>query len=420
MRLVSTRVGAALAATAMSLTFSACGDDTVATMTDLATPDLSANTNHDLSTQDAADGSTPQTPGTAQLTLADLVGTFITPGAGGGETQIPFTHILFPQQSFPQFATADQYIDSDFSSTPGAVHGCLANRYDLTATPPVAPTPDENVGVVSYTGYNTFLLGADQNTAGTALNPPVPGSINCAWGGASLPYYGCIFGAGTSDAGTSVEGQDPKGVIFPPIPKAALGGACSLPGMTAVGNNCEQHPFIPTTTQLTESVQGGGSFGGSSKMVPGLGGLPAPVTIIKVNNAAPANAQDPLAGIVLDGSADVTITWSCDGSATAGSGCPTGITGATALVGVFSIASTAPRSQFGITPQYGSAQCVEQAGSATATVTLKKAAIMALMGNQTGGSALVAVAYLNANLGATMGHNVFFTAGAGNFALLNH
>src|SRR5262245_60591002 len=144
MRLALFRGGAALAAAAMSLTFAACGDDVAPGNTDLAAPDLSVS--HDLSNYDAtAIPDLQHGPGTAQLVLADLVGTFYA-----GAATVPRAHILFPQQSFPQFSSDPQYIDATFSATPGQVHGCLANRYDIAGG--VTPTPDEDVGAVTYTG----------------------------------------------------------------------------------------------------------------------------------------------------------------------------------------------------------------------------------------------------------------------------
>jgi hypothetical protein len=352
------------------------------------------------------------TPATAQLLLADVEGTFYIPAAGGGEQALPFTHLLVPHQSLGMFATAPQYIDPDFSSAAGSVHGCLANRYDIPGG--TFPPPDVNAGVVSYTGYATAVFPADSRSTG-AYAPPIPGTIFCGWGGATTPYYSCIFGVGPLMPG-SIGGEAPSQVIFPALPSAVFGGTCPA-GFTPRGMNCEQQLIAPGT-MVTEAVYGGGSYGALSKLVPVAGGFGAPVTIINVNGAAPANPFDPFGGLTLDGSSDVTITWSCDGSATVGSGCPTGAAGFLDLAGLLTVVSTNPRSMFSITPAFGSAQCVEQLGAGT--VTLRKAAITQILGGQSGGSVMISLVRLSADPASTMGHTVYFTGGIGNFGLLSH
>ena len=397
-----------------------CGDDT--TGTDSGMPDFSMQASTDMAVQDTGTDAGPS-PGTAQLALADVSGTAYSPAAGGGETAHAFTHLLVANQAFPKFAGSPQYIDSGFSGSPGSVHGCTANRYDLLAGP--IPNPDENVGAVTYAGYDNTNLLASTPATPAVFPPPMPTTINCQWGGTLAPFYGCIYGTST-DASAGVDGTGTSQVSFPALPPAAFGGAATCPAFTTSrlgGALCEQHPIRNDgTTTITENVQGGGSYGAqSNKMVPATGGLPNGVTIITVDGAAPANAADPLAGVVLDGSADLVIKWSCDGTATPGSGCPTGVAGLADLLALLATTSTNPRSQYAQTAQFGTAQCAEQLGSATATVTLTKAAQMRmLMGQATGtGSIFLALVRLKANPSATNGHFVFFTAGVGNFAFVN-
>ena len=406
--------------------FAGCGDDV--TQND-ASADFSVPGDMTMSN---ADHTVPpdiaQAKATAQLTLADIVGTFYT-SVGGTENPAPLTHVLFAQQSLKMFASNPQYIDSDFSTSVAAVHGCTANRYNLAAGN--APAPDADAGIVTYSGYATNLFSADARTPpGQLYPPPIPSMINCAIPGASVPFYVCGFGAPSGDLGASVDGEDPNSVVFPMVPAIAQGGSCTGMQTTHVLGGvtyCEQHP-MPAGTTVVEAMSGGNEYGAVST-TGGLALAPIPslLTIVKINNAAPANPADPLAGIVIDGSADLTIQWSCDGNTTTvGSGCPTGIAGATELVGLLALATNAPRSQFAITPDYGTAQCAEQLGSSNAaiasTVTLKAAAQQQLLQGQAAntGSILVALVSLNATPTQTMGHNVFFTAGAGNFALLKH
>ncbi|HZS40653.1 MAG TPA: hypothetical protein VFF06_27660 [Polyangia bacterium] len=411
----------------MSFAVAGCGDDTTGGQD--GSIDLSVS--QDLrSNADIATGPDLQQPlATAQLTLADIGGTFYKPGAtAGSEQPAPFTHILFSQQSVAMFASNPQYIDSDFSGAAGMVHGCTSNRYNQLTGP--FPNFDVDAGIISYKGYSTALYAADANTppAMVVYNPPIPDTIHCAWGGATLPFYGCIFGNPSTDMKGNIEGESPLSVVFPAFPVILTGGVtCPAgtdphsgpfgPGGTTI-TLCEQHP-IATGATLTENLAGGSGYGAlSNESVPLAGTIAAPMTIINVAGAAPANPADPFGGVVLDGSADLTVTWSCDGSTTPGMGCPSGATGILDLAGFLAIVSTNSREKFGITQNYGTAQCAEQLGSGT--VTLKKAAITQMLGGQTGGSALLALVRLSANPTGTMGHTVFFTGGKGYFGLVNH
>jgi len=413
MRVVAIRGVAALTA-AMSLTIAGCGDDTTPGidfgMDSSAVVDLSKNS--DIST-----GPDLQRPlATAQLTLADIVGTFYKPAAGGGETAAQATHILFAQQSVAMFASNPQYIDSDFSGAAGAVHGCTANRYDLGAG--IIPNPDVDVGTISYKGYATALYAADSRTVAVPYNPPIPDTIHCAWGGATMPFYGCIFGNPSTDMKGNIEGESPLSVVFPAFPNVLTGGTCPAGASNLPGNNCEQHP-IATGATLTENIAGGSGYGAlANESVPLTGTIQDAMHIINVDGAVPANPLDPFGGVVVDGSADLTVTWNCDATTTPGSSCPSGALGILDLAGLLAIVSTNPRSQFGITAKYGSAQCAEQLGSGT--VKLKQAAITTMLGGQTGGSVLLALVRLSANPTGTMGHTVFFTGGKGYFGLITH
>jgi hypothetical protein len=362
-------------------------------------------------------------PANGQVLLADVGGTAYRPGASAGtEISSPYAHLLLTVPSFAMFATAPQYADPTLSQAPGALHGCIANRYDLSAGP--FPPTDVDVGVVSYHGYTTALFSADARTTTSLYTTPVPDTIRCAWGGAVVPYYGCVFGGTSTDMANTVEGESTSAVVFPafpPVPPYSSTGTCPAGttmrtgGITTV---CEQHP-IATGSNLVDAIAGGSGWGAlSNQAVPVTGTISDPVTVISVGGAAPANPADPLAGVVLDGSSDVTITWSCDGSNTAGSGCPSGPSGLLDLATLIAVASPNPRSMFAITGAYGVAQCTEQLGPGT--VTLSKAAVMRMLGSQTGGSISLSLIRLSVNPASTMGHNVFFSGGKGYYALLSH
>jgi hypothetical protein len=176
---------------------------------------------------------------------------------------------------------------------------------------------------------------------------------------------------------------------------------------------------MATGSSLVDAIAGGSGWGAlSNEAVPITGTLGDAVNVISVSGAAPANPADPLAGVVIDGSSDVAITWSCDGSNTAGGGCPMGPAGYLDLTTLIAVTSPNPRSMFAITGAYGIAQCTEQLGSGT--VTLSKAAQLKLLGGQTGGSISLSLIRLSVNPATTMGHNVFFSGGKGWFSLQNH
>ncbi len=425
MRLSSMTNRAALAASvAASLTFSACHED-------CEEDGSCAQNNQDLGALDLAqgpdlrmptDGAVPpdlQPPalGGGLMMIADVSGTYPAL-TDHGLALMSNTHIVLPWHSLPVNDVAPQYIDPDYSAVPGALHGCIANRFDRQKGP--LPPDDDSVGGTVFAGYNAQLRALERSMSfGVAIDPPMPTSIHCKVGGPSLPFNGCTFGLDAPDAGARYDLTD---VIFPPAD--AVNGACSLPGQTIILPDrllCEQHPFIPATTTIVEAINGGGTYGAIARPVPAQGALSPPVTVLKVNGDLPFTTSDPLYGILLDPGSDLTITWNCDASGasvTPGASCPSGVAGATALVGLIAVATTAPTLDFQITDQFGSVLCVEQAGAPGATLTLHKEAIATLYDAQVGGSVLLALVRLDANLGSTNGHQVVFAAGAGNFALL--
>jgi hypothetical protein len=356
-------------------------------------------------------GDLASTPGTAQMLLADVGGTAYAPAVGGGETALPFSHLMLTTQALPEVTSLPQYIDPDFSLQPLMVHGCTASRF----TPTVQPAPDVNAGALTYTGYDTMLYPTDGNNTGLNPfdNPPVPSMLSCAF---STSGYACSY-VGTPAAG-SIAGDKTTQALYAAIPSVSIGGCKTNQTSRTVGINtvCEQHP-LPTNAVVTETIAGGGDYTSINGNAPALA---APVHIITVDGAAPADATNPLASLTF-GASDITIVWSCDGSSTPGSGCPTGVAGAASFVVLFATASTNPRSMFALTSSYGVAACTEQVGSSTATVTLKQAAIATLLqGQSSGGSVLVGLIHIGVTPSLSGNHNVIFSSGVGDFAFINH
>ncbi|MFI5288051.1 MAG: hypothetical protein ACHQ17_00295 [Polyangia bacterium] len=335
-------------------------------------------------------------PGVAQLTIVDLEGT--VPGA----TQTPYSHILFVTQSLPESAGEAHQKDNRVPGLGGFPFGCTADYYNaVTSFPP----SEVNAGEVSYTGYNRLLASAD----GRGSYPsPIPGSINCDFASlGGLGTYACIYAGGT-DGG--VIGDNPASVIFPPLPQT--GGACPSGGSTPVGSTlCEQHPF-GTGISITETLAGGGSYVAAinSALI-----AAKPVTILTINSTgtaiSPSNPYDPFAGVKLDGTHDVTLTWNCSGdvSKPAGDGCSS--LDFTTLTVESNSAESLP---------FGIAQCVVSSKSTTSPgmLTLPKDFISTTLGGGTTGNALLLVAQLHLNPKFSGNHEVVLSGGEGYFAFL--
>ncbi|MFI5288049.1 MAG: hypothetical protein ACHQ17_00285 [Polyangia bacterium] len=419
------------AVASLGLLFAACDDNNGGSdmSADMAVKTDFAMNNGDMTaTPDLNPG-----PGTAQLTIADVEGTY---PAGAATPAAPFSHLLFTTQSIPEQAGATHQKDNRMPG-PGALSGflfgCTADYYDgATSLPPSAA----NAGKISYSGYNTQLGWADA----TGMGAGVPASINCDFASLNgLGVYECAFGMLGQDGGMgSADGADPATVLFPPMQCPATPPAVNN-NCAGVAHNtcpagfvphvvattpitvyaCEQQPTVvdpvtpANTTKITEMLAGNGTYSAAiNKMVT----VAKSVTVLTVDStgtpAAPANPADPLAGITLDGSHDVTITWNCSGdtSKPAGDGCsPTSFTG---LIVLSSPTQALPM---------GVAQCVmpskNPAGS-PGTITLPKDFIKTILGGSTSGPALALLAQLNGNPNFSGSHEVVLTAGQGYFAFL--
>jgi hypothetical protein len=371
-------------------------------MGDAAVPDMTMAP-PDLTT---ADLTAP--PGVAEFVFADVVGSLYTPT----DTPIPMTHLFLLQQSTPALQLPAQYTDSDYTLAAGAVHGCIANRYDGVSA---VPTPDENVGQIIYTGYNTQVTGS----APTGMGTPISTMINCIIpsGGAN---YLCNLG---NDGNAVVAGAPTNGISFPLVPPIPTTGACP-PTTTAFGTQCEQHLLLPTGgMQVQVNAPGGGSYKAIGLSAPGAGATVTPLHLLSFNGGPVGPPGDPLSVARLDPATDLNIVWNCDQTSTIpGQGCPTGVAGFTQLVGLFVATSTKPRSGFSLVYPYGQLICLEQLGSATSTLTVRAAAASTLLGNMTvgNGSYYIAMVSVQAALTSSNAHTVVLGVGTGNYSFVNY
>jgi hypothetical protein len=427
----------------LSLGIAACDDDTTKTNVDMAmSVDMSA-------TIDMAMG----TPGNGQVTLADVAGTVYTTQAAPRD-KLYRTHTLLALASMPVIAgTPDP--SSDFGLTP-TIHGCSIYRYNATNL----PGADGDGGIVAISGYDTATtIAVDANGSSTY---PLTSPIACKRipPPAGVNSYVCFYpGMGSPDSGAA--GMPTSDVIFPMFPhqvilvangmvlstiSPAMGGwplpdgACTnrrICGPGPVAGTaivcCEQSP-IPGqgVAVIAESNTGGTDYPAKSSMLGNGGGtdgglkqFPGPLSLVSVTQPGSATnvaGTDPITGgpslsmdAPLDKTKDVVITFSCDGTATAGSGCA----GSGDLAALLIKTSTSVRTMFGTTTASGVGQCASPVAVPSGTMTIKAAQLTAALGGQTGGSIQLALARLAVDIQPDNGHLLVFTAGMGIFGFTN-
>jgi hypothetical protein len=275
-------------------------------------------------------------------------------------------------------------------------HNCTYNRYDFATATGARPPADENAGDVTITGYNTAgLVGA----VATTPYMPVATNISCALGLSGLPTaFGCKFGDKTGS------GPLTESVIF-------------------TQSGASEQTLILDTTAITETFTPAamGTTFTDGKTVTLSAPLPKPVYIVSINGDA---TKHSLSDIILSKTAPLTITWSCDGTAVAGAGCPTGAAGITEIVALTVETALGPRNQ---NPpnraKFGIAQCVERLElsppSETYTFTLSAAGQALVLDSQTSGSATLGLAHLRASPALSGAHTMVYNAGRGQFAFIN-
>lgn len=383
-------VAVALAAGTLGFLATGCDDPPTGEKDMASAQDMSVPPSPDLS---APPDMALRVQGTGQVIIADVVGSLWAPNGVGGEMEVPFAHVMPAFAFFPPFQEIYDFYDQQIA--PGMSRGCAVGRYDLTAGK--GPPTDAESGLVTISGYESrmFSLAPGQMSPS---GPPIPTQIFCNRGASPNLYYGCAFGMPNQDGGAL--GAPPAATAFPPIPLTNYTAACAVAGtcppcdQTGHPGICEQHP-IPNggTASITTNVVGGteGYGPGMKSWASGNKPVPDAFTIISIKVGGTSIGSTDLKDLnnKLDPTKDLSITWSCDGTLTPGSGCST--------AGLFDFAvlllatSKDVRSAFStppVTTKFGLGNCVEQANSASATVTVKAAAVAALLGTpkQVGGS----------------------------------
>lgn len=449
------QLASGLLAATLSLGIAACDDDTSSATGDMAVgADMSATVGPDMA---------GAVPGNGQITLADVVGTLFVPTSVNANGFLPRTHVLLSIASFPKPARmGDPSSDLTLGPPP---HGCLINRYTATNL----PGTDGDAGNITISGFNTASTVATDAKTGSTMGTPTPITCKlvsnhyvCTYAGTFNPDGGAM-GASTSDVIYPIVPNRcvllnpathmPTGTTCPPPGDQNLGWkfgqmACDtryvpnpsdpVPGCTAMTfpagcataiEVCEQHPLTGDTEIVTETVAGGADYPMSTSTLgngvgPDGGTFPNGIYLVSVTQGTSTTnlaGTDPLQlgpslsmNAPLDPTKDVTISYSCDATATVGSGCG----GSSDLVALLVQTSIGTRAAFATPGPTGVGQCI---GLVTGgSITVKAAQLTALLGGQTGGSIELALARLvvkiNAKAGAPL---VVATAGAGVFGFTN-
>lgn len=389
------RLGLAMAAATLCLGFAACDDDT-----GTGTVDSGVKT-------DGGADMAATVPATAQVTFLELEGFVFTTGQDGGTNMMTAyesrssapVHLLAPTVDLPTGGTGTQHSDPD------PLHGCSWSRYSTT-TPPAG---NRNAGVVSFSGYNNTMTQGYYAANSTKVNGTglVDASITCAYSD-TLKGYSCFYGTDPAAAVT----KNTLGVIFPPAPSG------TAPFYTS-------QSVLAKGSTVTENIAGSAEFDMISKMVTDT---PDFLKIVKIESGATDITAMAAGGdlsfipsTAFDGNNDLKITWSCDGSATAGAGCDI-YAGNIVALAITTNPMTRGLSALNPYPtDYGSATCVDGPNNTTHSITVKAQVIKDILTGQTGGSARIVLAHVTATIGSSKLSNarVFFTAGRGRLGFVN-
>ena len=439
------QLASGLLAATLSLGIAACDDDTSSGTGDMAVGGADMSANVDM---------TMGSPGIGQIVLADVVGTVYTTQPAPKDN-LYRTHALIALASMPKVVpTSDP--SSDLSLTPPG--GCTINRFTSTNL----PASDGDAGQITIAGWNTNVVGVSAATGTSSLGSTMS-PITCDRGG-PLMKYTCSFG-GTSNPDGGGMGMTSGSVIFPLIPHQliddgtkgtvvnvtippASGGwpytdadcipracgqeACPAPAgaLTCDVICCEQSPVAVGQSNITETVAGGTDYAAGTKMLgndsnadAGAAFFPQPLYLISVTQGSSTTSiagTDLLTGgpslsmdQPIDTTQSMTLTFSCDGSATPGGGCA----GASDLAALLITSSTSPRTTFAVSTATGSAECISPLTNGTITIMGNQ--LTALIGSQTGGSVEIALARLRLVTGLSSGHIVAYTGGMGVFGFTN-
>ena len=448
-----------LMAATLSLGIAACDDDTSSGTGDMAVgADMSAGV--DMTMEGA--------PGIGQIVLADVVGNVYTPDPN--RPVLPRTHSLLALASLPVVVPMSDP-SSNLNLAPPS--GCTINRFSATNVPP----DDGDAGVVTISGWSQAVIGISAATqtasVGSSMYP-----IECArsdGSGGTPKRYACGF-SGTANADGGGMGMTTGSVIFPLIPfnivdhathtvimnipppqgwpsafpcipryvynkaETDAGNAACTPTSfytnpttcTTAVEVCEQSPVLVGGSNITEAIGGGTDYPAKSVMLgtkdnadAGSTEFPQPLYLISVKQGgADLSGTDTgftggptlsMADGAIDPTKALTITFSCDGSTTAGGGCA----GNTDLAALLITTSEHKKELFSLaSAETGSAECIA-AVSAGGTISIAANQLTALVGSQTGGSFEMALARLRLTAMASGSHTTAFGAGMGIFGFTN-
>jgi hypothetical protein len=372
-------------------------------------------------------GGGSSTPGTGEVTLADVVGTWTI-----GSTPYARTHVL---QTIVDLPAKEPKLDasSDYVATP-ARQGCRVRRFDAAA-----PRTDADGGDVTLSGYSyTNTLAA----VGTDLQLYTAGSpITCSRDGSSR--YACTLTAGANTI--PVADAFFPAVALRVIAKSDLHTITTFPSWpygdapcilrliddpsaptTQAIVLCEQRPTI-APSQISETLSGGAGYGASNALLGNGADFPGPIGMILdsvKSGATEIGGTDTVTGGVslslADGaiapSAPITVSFTCLQS-TPGAGC----TGEVAELRLET--SPSVKTAFDETATTGEIDCFTPIANTTSSqdysITVSAPQMAALFAGQTGGSVRLELMNLQTSDKTDGKHPVHFGAGYGLFGFTN-
>jgi len=265
----------------------------------------------------AADAAAP-TPN-AEVAFVDAVGT----AYGSDGSSIPGAHEIFSFASLPSREAKPTYADADRSEE----HGCSVTRLDAATMSFDSFVTDLDLGPISLTGYATSF---DGDTVDGKHGAP-GGTIACT---TDSRHYRCTF----APSGGALDGARWDKVTFRALPADAWLFKDTL-AVKGDGASIDERAVAPSPALTITAIEGGGDAAASSHQLDDL---------------------------VLDGTSDVTLSWTCDDCGTD-------------LVRLHLVTQNDDnRADFEPKMPFGSVECAERAASGK--VVLRKDTIQAALG----------------------------------------
>ena len=400
---------------AATFSLAACDDDT----TQNNQPDLTVVDDLSVAGDMAVNTDMSVTTGpTAQIVVADVRGQIWVPIAGGDGGVLmpdPYTGGA-TTANVHVFKTLVDFPAADSTSTVTGVEPyafCSYNRYNLGTGN--VPGVSENAGTLTVTGYDsTYAEATDATAPGLPTHPSA--TITCGW---NTGYYGCAFGAPQNASVGNyifIEHANPSPSPTPlpsPVPPTTINGDL----------------FYGSAGVIETFTPSGSTTYGSTTITHNLGTPPQPVHIVSIskggNVISGAHSLTDLNMQFGDGSAEIKIAYSCDGTDMKGSGCGTGFGQIVGLLIQTSVGAKWESFDPGAgNPLFGTIQCIdtELPNIAQHEFTLSASMLGTVLGGITGQSVQVALVRLKAAQDTNVGsgkHSVYMTAGRGDFAIID-